>query len=106
MKLSELKRVGFEATASTLKTTWMGRPCVKFGSISYGSGAPHTLDQDQFARAIGDLIERYGDVQVGTEHILDTVYLVPNCPRYKEAMSPRKAEEFREYLNNQLKTTE
>ena len=106
MKLSELKRVGFEATASTLKTKWMGNPCVNFGSLFLGTGNPIALNSETFGKIIGDYIRIYGDVQAGTEYKLGSVYVTPNCPKYKEAMSPKKAEEFREYLNNQLKTTE
>ena len=96
MKLSELKRIGFDATAKVLKTKWFGgRPCVQFGAIALGAPSPIALDQEQFEQYIDRFIKRFGDVQAGTSHELGKVRVVPRCAEYEMQFSPEKVEEMR-----------
>lgn len=106
MRLSELKKVGFEAVASSLKTEHWGKPAVQFGALGFGHGSPVALNQKHLESIVDDLIQVFGDVQAGTKLVYGRTYVIPNCPRYKERMSDEAAERFREHLKNDFGTTE
>lgn len=98
MRLSELKKVGFEAVASSLQAEHWSRPAVQFGALGFGYGSPVALNQKQMESIIDDFIQVFGDVQAGTQLVYGITYIIPNCPRYKERMSDAAAERFRERL--------
>ena len=104
MKLSELKKVGFDAVASSLKTNWYGKKSVNFGPLGKFDGSPIALDQKQLESTLDDFIKRYGDVQTGIQYGFNNQpSVIPNCPRYKQDVYWESEKDFK-YINETFGT--